>query len=260
LKKIIILLIFVLIFLSVFAIEVANLQNPKALMSKTGVSYNEFYGVLEIENKLSNNFYFINNDKINFGLFFGATLFTQAPDDLLGHYAVMNIFGMISFFSEFQINEKIDLIIYPLYHESSHYTDGLLKSPSRTDGMKNSFTREEMEGISQECVGFDIRHKKGGLNLYYGAGYYYHSTSRSLKWHSHIAEDYYFSIDNLPLVVASDFAIISEKNGISYPVNIGFGLSYKNYKILLKFERQRGLGRDYRNLQKKIGVEVIFVP
>ncbi len=261
LKKLVLISLFVFIFVNSFAFLTNSIENPKSLIDKIGVRYNYFYEVLELENKFILDCFLIKTQNINLGFYTGINLHTQAPGDLRGHYALYDIFGIIGFYSEYRLWEKYIFTLHPLYHESSHYSDGILKAPSREDESTTEFTDQELEGVSQECIIAEIEYKADNkTSLYIGGGYYYHSTSRHLEYFVHCGEDINFSLGAIPLILSSDLGIIKEEIDLSYTVNLGFGLSYEKRKYLLSFERQRGLGKDYRNIQNKFGIEVVFVP
>lgn len=250
------------IFANILFSSESQIENPKNPITKLGVRYNDFYNVLEIENKLIFDVFKIKRNRFNLTLFSGVNLHTQAPEDLRGHYAVYDLFGIIGFVSKIDISQKMKLKFYPLYHESAHFTDGLLTSPNRDKYWLEKMTEEELDGVSQEAVILDFSYfYNKQLTLFYGGGYYYHTTSRDLDYFLHLGNNYFFDSFNIgssELFYSSYFGYLQEEIGDSYSVNLGLGYTFKKAKLLINFERQRGLGKDYRAIQNKYGIEVIY--
>ena len=245
---------------SCFAAEVFQIENPKYPITKVGVRYNRFYDVLELENKFVQRMFKISKGKKNLEFFVGVNLHTQAPKDLKGHYAVIDMFGIIGFVSKFDLTPRVKLWFYPLYHESSHYTDGLLRAPARDPDWKNKMSDEEIAGVSQESAILDLFWQANpNLDIFFGGGYYYHTTSRVLNSFVHLGNNYFVGRAKR-LFFATDFGFTDEEIGASFSTNVSVGYDIKIVKLLVGFERQRGLGKDFRNIQNKVGVEVIYAP
>ena len=134
----------------------------------------------------------------------------------------------------------------------------MLKSPSRADSLKNKFTNEELDGISYECVILYLSWKiSKKLAYYFGGGYYYHTTGRDLIFFLHTATEYNFYKN---FCFAGDFSYINESYENSFGINTFLGYNLKKSKIGISFERQKGLGRDYKVYQTKIGFQIVYVP
>lgn len=235
------------------------LENPKSSLSTLTISWNDHYEALELKTKFITNALRIEKEDYNLDVFYGVTLFTQAPDDLTGHYAVHDLIGIIGARINYKINSTYKLQISPLYHESSHYADGLLKTPRRDKDQKDEFTENELENISNDCAIIDLEFTPNNkFNLLGGGGYYYNTTSgRRINYFLHLAPEYNFWKD---FYLATDLSYISENVGNTFGINSFLGYRFENVSIGIHFERQRGLGRDFQNMQSKYGVKLVYTP
>jgi len=173
--------LFIAAFLFVNLGAIQSVQHPKSTVSELNISKNAHYEVTE------------ETDKGTYSAFYGINLFVQAPSNLRGHYAVHDLYGIIGVNYAYQISERWQIDFSPIYHESSHYLDGLLKSPTRADSLKNKFTDAELDGISQECAMLNLTWQLSeNFACLLGGGYYYHSTGREINYFLHTAANYDF--------------------------------------------------------------------
>ena len=255
-RKFFVLLVFTVFCANIFAFQC--LENPKSTHNELNISYNSHYDVIEVNPKIINNLFTVKKDKYHYNVFYGLNLFVQAPNDLRGHYAVHDMFGIIGINFTYAISEKWQVNFLPLYHESSHYLDGLLKSPSRPDSLKNTFTDEELDGISQECVILNFGYKASEkIAYYFGGGYYYHTTGRELNYFLRTATDYNFY---KKFWLSGDLSYIDEDYGNSLGISSSVTYKIGNGRVGLFYSNKKGLGRDYKHYQEKVGLKVIYAP
>ncbi len=252
------LLFFVLLVGSANIFAYQCLENPKSTYNDLNISYNAYYDVIEVNPKVINNLFTVKKDKCLYNVFYGLNLFIQAPSDLRGHYALNDLYGIIGINFTYAISEKWQVNFLPLYHESCHYLDGLLKSPSRADSLKNKFTDEELEGISHECVILNFGYKPTEkITCYFGGGYYYHATGRDLKFFLRTATDYNFF---QKFCFSGELAYIDEDYENS--INGSTSLTYKigNARLGIFYSKQKSSGRDYKEYQEKTGLKIVYAP
>jgi hypothetical protein len=238
---------------------IQQLQDPKGYVSRVRFNYNFTYDIYEIEAKAAKHIPVWSFARWDIGFMGAITIFIHPTDGFFGYYPVDNLIGYIGAYAEIYdlFTPGLDLIIYPLAHESTHLVDGYDRG-----GTETGYLYEDMVFDSNEYYGFDFRYRLNNLNLFAGfIAYLYlpskpiETVTRPLRFRFHIGEDWTIPInEKLGVIISSDFALFYE-DGFHPAINIGTGVNFGKSTIMLHYEYQRGLGQDFRAMQQRFGLE-----
>lgn len=235
-------------------------EDPKTYLTRIRLQYNFTSRRNEIDAKAAKNLTFFQVSWASIGLMGSIEITIHPTDNFWGAYPVDNLIGAFGLYSEltnFGLSD-LSVLLYPVAHESSHLVDGY-------DGGSSNIYNDRVFD-SNEYTGFDLKYAFGGLNLYAGFIYYLYlgskttnSVARPLIYRAHIGEDLFIPVikDVMNVQVSSDFALFYEDR-YHAAVNVGVGLDFIRFKLLVHYEYQYGLGQDFRTLQNRLGLEFIL--
>ncbi|OHD54470.1 MAG: hypothetical protein A2Y33_04695 [Spirochaetes bacterium GWF1_51_8] len=249
-------LILLLTVSSAMAFEYHHAEDPKSYVTRLRFNYNFTYQKTEIEAKISQTVAFGTILGWEIGFMGSITIFIHPTDSFWGAYPVDNLIGYVGLYIEKTnfFDPNLNLLLYPISHESTHLVDGYDRGDIATDKVFDS----------NEYLGFDITYKLCSAALTSGMLFYIYPPNKTLdqmarpllfRWH--LAADYTLPLDGVTsLIAAMDFALFYE-NRWHPAFNIGVGADFGKLHLLLHYEYQYGLGQDFRDLQQRFGLQML---
>lgn len=254
-KRPAVLVFFLLLFSQLNAFDFTPVEDPKSYLTHLRFNYNFTYEIPEIEAKIAKSVDFFSYRNWSFGMLGAITIFIHPTDGFGGYYPVDNLIGAFGFYAQCTnfLNSGLNLILYPIAHESTHLVDGYDRGNLLDDFVFDS----------NEYLGFDVEYEWDYMALYGGFILYLNNLggqerARNLIARAHIGQEWSIRLtDRIGLVLAYDIALFYE--GRYHPaLNVGAGLRLDRADILLHYEYQYGLGQDFEDLQKRLGLECVI--
>lgn len=243
----------------IYAFDFTQTENPKSYNSHLRLQYNFTYDSWELDGKVSDTLRFFDLWDYEFGLLSAIQIYLLPEQQLSGYYPVDNLIGYFGLYLEKTDwrKENLDMLLYPMVHESTHLVDGYDRGVIEDDRVYDS----NEYGGSDFCYELEDWKFYGGFIYYY---YYFNWSNaenkpRPLRVRIHLGQDFVYPIsDDFGIFFGSDFAVFYE-DGFHPAINLGAGIDLGRWKFYLHYEHQRGLGQNFDETFDRIGISVSLI-